>query len=211
MSIKIYNGLRAMKSDPFEVGMDVRKVLEPIFFNKFNNILEMYLELSKSGIQANWNYYNEFFNTPEDSKPIPEHSAFIQREIYNKIEKLNRQVTHTFSDADICYHVSILPNACKGDNPLMMVMGENNVEYTEALLEAGVVEAFGYWDNSDPEDDVTDEEWEYRKKSWSYLLDDVAPVNLELGITYPSSFDVSMWRIDKVNEDKQKTKEKDEK
>lgn len=57
-------------------------------------------------------------------------------------------------------------------------------------------EELGYWDNTDWPDDVTDEEWAYREKSWSKLTDhDLAPASIGLSIANKDSLAYSLWEL----------------
>ena len=60
---------------------------------------------------------------------------------------------------------------------------------------------FGYWDNTDPPDDVTDREWERRRKLWETVLtgDGKSGVPADHGYTYAPTLRSYSWaRIDNI-------------
>lgn len=123
---------------------------------------------------------------------LPDTSMRSIDDLYQEVEKLHASPTYTFDDRSIFYDVTLLPNA-KGGNPLVLLFSENKNEYNEALLAAGAVREFGYWDNSDPDDDVSAEEWEYRKLAWSNLLDPAAtPARIGLELSAPDKITTSI-------------------
>lgn len=180
MSITIYDGLRAAASDPFEVGQQVRAVLEPMFHARFKAAFEKAKEHSGSK-------WNEVFSIDKDS--VIEENA-IDIKLYRIITKLHRDPRHTFSDIDIAYDVLLYKNFA-GGNPLILVFGENAREYRQLLINAGVAENYGYWDNSDEDEDVSPEEWETRKLAWSDFADIHTTTN-SLMISIPDSIETSV-------------------
>lgn len=46
-----------------------------------------------------------------------------------------------------------------------------NHKYTEALMAMEEIEEYGYWNNTDSEEGVTEEEWDFRRKEWDSMLD----------------------------------------
>jgi hypothetical protein len=180
MSITIYYGLRATASDPFEVGRQIRAVLEPVFHAKFKEAFEK----AKENKGSTW---SEIFFIENDSV-IPEHS--IDLRLYRIVTKLHRNAKHTFSDLDFAYDVMLYKNAA-GGNPLVLIFGENSREYRELLIAAGVVDDYGYWDNSDEDEDVSTEEWETRKLAWSDFAD-IHTGSDSLMIVIPDSIETSV-------------------
>jgi hypothetical protein len=54
------------------------------------------------------------------------------------------------------------------DPPLAIFIGENK-NMISILANHPYIEWYGYWNNSDPPEDITDEEWEQREKDWEFL------------------------------------------
>lgn len=183
MSIKIYDGLIAVDADVFTVATRIREVLEPSFIAKFGEIFRELKELPEG---STWSDSPRGMFVGEEK--ISGHSLDFR--LYSKIEEYNRSKIWTFSDADIMYQVTILPNMA-GGNPLVMVFGGESREYIKAILAAGVAKEYGYWDNTDSLEDVTDEEWITRKKAWSSIYDK-SPVEVGVGFDSPSSMQCAL-------------------
>lgn len=180
MSLTIYDGLRATTSDPFEVARQIRSILEPEFHSKFKDAYEK-AKLNKG---KKW---SEVFFIEKDSVIS---DRMIDFELYRIVKKLHRNARHTFSDLDFAYDVLLYKNAA-GGNPLILVFGENARHYRELLISAGVVEDYGYWDNSDEDEDVSPEEWETRKIAWSDFAD-ISTGSNSLMIPIPDSIETSV-------------------
>lgn len=190
MSTKIYDGLIAVDADVFTVATRIREVLEASFIAKF---IEMFKELEELPKGSTWD------DTPHGmfrgKEEIEGHSLDFR--LYQKIEELDKSKVWTFSDADIMYQVVILPNMA-GGNPLVMIFGGESRKHIKTVIDAGIVKDYGYWDNSDSPEDVTDEEWEVRKKAWSSIYEK-SPVEVGVGFGSPSSMQCALAVIPKWN------------
>ncbi len=187
MSTKIYDGLVAVDANVFTVATRIREILAPAFIARFGEIFEELQDLPEG---ATWDDSNGMFTGKE---VISGHSLDFR--LYKKIEELDKSKVWTFSDADIMYQVTILPNMA-GGNPLVMVFGNESREYIKMIIDAGIVKEYGYWDNSDYPDDVTDEEWAVRKKAWSGIFDN-APAEVGVGFGSPSAMQCALSVIPK--------------
>lgn len=185
MSVKIYDGMIAVDKDPFVAAQNIRKVIEPIFFEKFKVIYDAYKEL-ESG--SKWNDLPRYFDNDE---LLPKIGLDVY--IHRKMAELDRSAQWTFSDADIFYNVTLVPNSIPDGNPLLMLFSDKSNDYVPALIKSGVVQEFGYWDNSEEPEGVTEEEWVERKNSWGALVeDDLTPAQAGLCFSSPSSMDTSL-------------------
>ena len=197
MSTKIYNGMRAVDRNPFRVQSRIKETLEPIFLAKFDDAL-------KKAVSETGKRWDEVFpalfpnSAPEHARweqaiPEPASRFEIADTLYTLIVALQQTATHTFSDLDFGYEVLLLPNG-RGvsDRPLVLLFSERGgEEYRKALVDANVAEEYGYWDNSDKPDGVTDAAWAERRRAWSKLE---VPRSDGLSIAMPSRFD-SAWRV----------------
>lgn len=192
MSIKIYNGMKARKNSPFEIATQIRNVLEPVFLKDFKSI---YLEY-KNAISVNknlaWDDVNYYFDDKQEIERIEK--LIIDSVLYDKMSELHNDNRNTFSKADIFYDIGIYPNGIDGEHPLIMVFGEKANYYNNILLNSNVVEEYGYWDNSDPPESISDSQWAQRKQEWG-ILTNAAPIDVGLGITVPSKMKTSDFCI----------------
>lgn len=181
MGLAIYYGLRATVSDPFEVAKQVRSVLEPAFHAKFKEANDR----AEKNIGALW---SDVFRLGEETE-IP-HEYRISHDLYRIVEKMHRKSEYTFSELNFAYDVVLYQNAA-GGNPLVLVFGDNTREYTSLLVERDVVTEYGYWNNTDPEEGVSEEEWMTRAKAWSDFAEPEL-VSTALTITIPDSVETTV-------------------
>lgn len=173
MSIKIYNGLRSTEPDPFVAAQNIRDVLEPIFFEQF---FKFEKELSAQGakirqVLADDHDYLCILDDDQRKRifdTLPRHMNNVF-DLWFIMAGLNEVPEHTFSPLDMFYRICLLQNQA-GGNPLVLVFGEHHAAYRNALLDAGVVQDYGYWDNTDEPEDVDEQEWEERKRAWGLIM-----------------------------------------
>lgn len=168
MSTKIYDGLIANTKDPFEAARQIREVLDVIYAEKLVELYEIvekhrkdgstYAELNKEILILDY----ESFEEP--SKTIISSDLTTVK----IVEKLKSCQQRTMCNYDIGYNVTFIENGNKGENLLVLIYSAYN-GYMEEILKSGVVSEYGYWNNTDEPDDVTEEEWEIRKKAWDKL------------------------------------------
>lgn len=194
MSTKIYDGLIAVRKHPFTIQAQIKAVLEPHFLAKFRAASDH----AEKHVGESWEeVFPGMFSTAspsaaEAAKPIPEGKRARDTQLYKLVELLYKTPTHTFTNLDFGYEAVLLPNG-RGlvHSPLVLVFSERGGDdYRKALIDAGVVKEYGYWDNTDPEDGVSETEWDEREKAWSKL--DV-PRQDGLFISQPSNFE-TVWR-----------------
>lgn len=166
MSTKIYNGLRATDTNPFRVQKRVRAVIEPLFQARFTAAVAK----AKENIGHEW---GDVFSMGREGIEgvIPDQAYRISEKLYDLVERLRNSPVHTFSDLDFGYEVVVLPNGHGiTQKPLLLVFAERGGdEYRQALIAAGVVTEYGYWDNTDKPSDLHPSEWSSRRKAWSKL------------------------------------------
>lgn len=190
MSTKIFGGMRSLTMSPFDVLDGVRRVVDPLWHARFaasmarleEHVGKPWSEAEK-GILWSGKRYAEF-----GAKTVAESVWTRADDLFELIQLLDTDPTHTFSDLDFNYKVGVLPNGLGREHtPLVLLFSERaGHEYREALAEAGVVEEYGYWNNVDRPDDITKAEWKVREKAWD-LLD--VPHGEGLWIEPPARFD----------------------
>lgn len=181
MSITIYDGMRSDAGSAFDVALQARAVLEPLFFSKAKNLIEI-LE-SRGG------------DTPEDVFDLRESlgkTYDAEHAVFAAVEHLKRATNHTFSRADIGYELMLLPSY-SDDSVLALIYSEDK-SYREALINSGLFRDFGYWDNSDAPEEETVESWRARRHIWGWMTEENrAPVSVALSINQPSSLAYALW------------------
>lgn len=174
MSTKIYTGQIGVHLNAFVVCKGIRDVIEPLFKQKYFNAIDT----AKANEGKTWTEVFDLIGTgrlaEKWSYPIKYSLFDTPRDVYRLIEELRTFPTHTFSFLDFGYSVSVLANGRgpfpSSNPPLVLVFSERaGDEYRQALEDANVVREYGYWNNTDQPDYVTDAEWEERKKAWDFL------------------------------------------
>lgn len=183
MSIKIYDGLISTISNKTELSNRIRHALSGLFLEKFYNICE---SVKKLPADATWGETNGLFRGDELISKQP-------YDIYNRVLELNNLSSRTFSAADIMYEVIIIDNAA-GGNPLVLVYGEKSREYIQRLKDWHLVRDYGYWDNVDPDESASEQEWEEREKAWE-LIYDHSPAEMGISIKSPSLSSTGLYMI----------------
>lgn len=164
MSIKIYDGLRAAIKEPFELAEQIQNVLDPVFLEYFKSA---YIE-AKSSLESDpASTWESIFHTG-GTKEIDKYS--IDFDLYQIVENLQKSDRFTYSKLDFGYELTLHSNAT-GGNPLVLIFGTKSREYAELLINAGVLEEYGYWNNTDMAEGVSLEEWEEREIAWSKFAD----------------------------------------
>lgn len=111
---------------------------------------------------------------------------------YQEVQRTNYRDAEVDLDANIVY----IPMQ---DKTLALFYGEN--EQIRALWEQeDLVSYYGYWNNVDPDEDCSEEQWEQRKRDWDEALPGYT-LPLEAGLIaefvkgYPSKSELSSERI----------------
>lgn len=202
MSTKIYDGMIAVDKNPFTVMQRIKEVIEPMFYEQYFAAYEMVrAEFDKGEESKTWLELFGPFPTADDryaewDRKISEDAKFLlDTKLYKLIEALQDDPKHTFTSLDFAYRVILLPNGRgAGAHPLVLLFSERGgSEYRSALVDADVLEEYGYWDNTDQPDEITDKEWRHRKRAWDTL--DV-PADDGLLINTPSRTSVQIKRYE---------------
>lgn len=190
MSTVIYDGLRAVDTNLFVVREKINSVVQPIFFQEYDKLEKIVKTAGHRGetwCQALNLPRHRFVKWETSINPI-----MYKEYLYDLIQEVHVNPMRNFSPADIAYSVHLLPNGLGvGEKPLILLFSERlGNTMRKALIDAGVVEEYGYWDNVDAEDGVSESEWQDRKQAWN-LLD--IPASSGLNIEMPNKLE-TCWR-----------------
>ena len=173
MSIKQYNWILVKDANPFEIMEKIKKVIEPIFFECMskNIMIAAQVVIDAGDKQITWNDTSFAALEPREGfqyskKALPAKDRLLG-EMVRFTDHLHKINSVTFSPADIGYTVCMLPGPDAGD-VVFRVFSELKT-YNDALKTSGLGEDFSYWNNTDKDDRVSDEEWENRKNYWENM------------------------------------------
>lgn len=155
MSLKLYNGYR------------IKGFSEKEFIEKYEYLKEVVEKEAKISIQEEISkiFYNTLdygYGRQEDDMTVLE---YVKEEIKEEIENLKKGYRAPNLDKDIGFALK----EYKGD--LYLYLFSEDREISKMLLkEIENIEEFGYWNNTDKPDSVTESHWGKRKKIWNELL-----------------------------------------
>lgn len=173
MSIKQYHWILVENADLFELMNKIKKIIEPIFFEKMSENIMIAAEsvLSAEGKEITWNDTplmaiepSRCFQYSKEKLPAKDSLHWLVVEVINFSNHLSKINSVTFSKADIGYEVTILPGPSKED-VIFRVFSEIN-DYNEALSTQNLGKDFSYWNNVDKDENISDEDWDKRENYW---------------------------------------------
>lgn len=172
LSIKLYDWILVENTNVFKLMNDIRSVIEPIFLKKMSyNILtagEAILDAGDKEITWNDTILMRLSSSHGEEKlPTRDRIGQLVDKTIDLTDRLYRDMSVTFSDADIGYEVAILPGP--DDNDVVFRVFSESDDYFKAIKDKNIGRDFSYWNNTDKEDGVSDVEWEKRKKYWEGL------------------------------------------
>lgn len=192
MSTKAYNYFIA-SMDAFDAADRIRETINPVFFDAFREQLDLLDERLQENVNATW---DETFlaDLPSDNQRIlPAHITDINQcsdfakiaALYERMSELKNSTRRTLSDMDIFYDVQIMRGP--EDNTIVFKVFSECRDYTKALETQGWCSDFSYWNNTDKDNDVAEEEWERRKKYWD-AMPYTPPSERAVGFTQPCEY-----------------------
>lgn len=158
MSMKIYNGIKFTSNDFFVISKQVNEMFEKIAdFSKdaaLNVIINMAVNQMDvdcmNGVVEKINYISQ----AEDS--------FDDR--VRKVRDTKQRDPAIDFDMELC----IIPH----DGAFYGIIFAEQNEVVSLIKNTNGIEEFAYWDNSDPDEDLSEEDWENRSKVWNSIFKD---------------------------------------
>ena len=174
----------------FDAADRIRETINPVFFDAFREQLDLLNERLQENVNATW---DETFlaDLPSDNQRIlPARITDINRcsdfdkidTLYERMRELKNSTRRTLSDMDIFYDAIIMRGP--DDNTVVFKVFSENPAYTEALNTQEWCSDFSYWNNTDRDDNVSEEEWERRAQYW-YDMPYKPMSELSVGFTQP--------------------------
>lgn len=188
MSIKAYDWF-ITDLGIWEAVDKIRDIVEPIFMSGIYDLTRLVAEFVAQDPDATWNdsplWATNRVSTSD--KPILDHSdslLWLPSQVYKHMKACQEAETHSLSRASIGYQVVLM----RGPNPgqiIFHVYSESR-EYTETLSSQDWCQDFSYWDNTDKDDDVPEEDWEVRARFWNNMPYDKSIASMSLMFNQPT-------------------------
>lgn len=175
MSTKIYNGLRIKYMTMQELipfSKELRAQLEPIakeeFLKSYTKMLEEAIVFIQTGVQIDSCIHNYNELSALENPTFKDVNRIIDKEIrqFIKANKSATTITESVSAFDFDTSLCVFPLSRK----ILSVPICNNERLMNALLENENITAYGYWNNTDKPDNVSNREWNTRKSDWDKAL-----------------------------------------
>ena len=175
MSTKIYNGLRIKYMTMQELipfSKELRAQLEPIakeeFLKSYTKMLEEAIVFIQTGVQIDSCIHNYNELSALENPTFKDVNRVIDKEIrqFIKANKSATTITESVSAFDFDTSICVFPLSRK----ILAVPICNNERLMNALLENENITEYGYWNNTDKPDNVSNREWNTRKSDWDKAL-----------------------------------------
>lgn len=160
MSVKIHNGYRLTgpARDPFDLTAALTTTLRPTYRALYSATLARLACLTLD----TWNHI-----TPPDAPSGPVATAWIEmHDAQHEIQKTRRRNPAMDFQCDL----AVLRDPADLDGPRYGLLYTERPEYTKAFNAIPGVEAWPYWNNTDPPGETTTSEWETRRDTWARVL-----------------------------------------
>jgi hypothetical protein len=200
MSTKIYNGYKILTTDlkelyDFSIQMrnDLRKIADQLYQDWFfRSCIKMLDEVN-------------FLEKRLDFKNVLSHvwGEYAERKYKSR--------TENFRDSAIDFECSWCFIPLKDKNYTLVLFYSEQPEFDKHWKTHSKLEYWGYWNNTDPDEDCSEEEWEQRKQDWD-VLGYEPPITVgfsfEIYGRYQSPEDVKWEKITQKKLDKYNNREK---
>lgn len=149
MSTKIYDGLRINTDDIFD------------FTNRLHTLAKTtYTELAKELVME------EITNVFDGDTPLD--STLFYAAAYAWEDEQSKISRHNVFEDPLRFSLVMGKTP---DGKILAYPYYSRNEYFDALMTMPEVSSYGYWNNTDQEDGVTDEQWDERRRDWDSLLE----------------------------------------
>jgi hypothetical protein len=204
MNAKIFNGFIASSDNPFQVGYDVRRILDAVYYEKFRKIVDVCMSLPEGSRLDDLNdhgvsvpLYEGYgvdliaWNEDENTR-----RRAIFRQLWTIMSDLDKNSTSIDPSLNIFWHVTLIEND-NGGSVLGLVFSEEG-DYYDTLISSESFNERNYWDNADRPDEISEDDWKNRESEWGLLLNDYkTPAEVGLSIDSPGKIKSIMNVIEK--------------
>jgi hypothetical protein len=178
MSTKIYRGKRLQDMSVYQLNQFYKNVRREMLtaakreYYKFVVKIahEIYVYLMTNQYPGHYDIdLKEVDTKADDFKTNAIHLLDYARETANRIVKKTSEAVFVYNsedDADFDVNMVVLPIE---DKTLCMPYAHNDVLY-DLLTKRPEISEYAYWNNVDPPENISDEEWEQRKNDWDEAL-----------------------------------------
>lgn len=165
MSTKLYDGILITEPLSWEIIREIRENIEQTF-EQLNRKLTI-------------EYFNEEYAQTilkAHSKNLGIHKKLDEKEdhgvFFNALTRFKKEESEFFKDKLLCkVHIFEPVVGTNSEKTPAYVINNNEPEYLNNLLKLPYIKEYGYWNNTDKPDELTEEEWDQRRSDWNEILD----------------------------------------
>lgn len=169
MSTKIYNGYRLPNFTLRELNnwmKDARKVIQPLAQELYT---ELVVNIATNILDIKTLYPNSYKERIEKNySEITKHSSALSvAERYIREQMRQIQITQ---ERNPKYDFECTVYAIPIQDSILLLFYSEQAEFESVFSKLPMVEYYGYWNNTDPDEECTEEQWEKRKRDWEEAL-----------------------------------------
>lgn len=158
MSTKIYTGFKFKSSNIFEIFAELKSIREKAKVIMEESLSEL-IAVRSTTLLDRYCYFKEKFKKP----PSPVVDTWL--ELVERIKRV-KQTNLRDPEVDFDFEVCVIPH---GTEFLGIYFTEQKI-LSELLTTNPLFQDYAYWDNTDPDPNVTEEEWGVREATWEAAL-----------------------------------------
>jgi hypothetical protein len=188
MSTKIYSGFKFCSTDMRQILADMAGVTDKIKALQNQRYHEAYARLLV-------NLLDRSTLAREADKPVAMKEGYptfkVDRWLHKRIREakasMERDPFYDLEAGMTCWYSEVV------DAYIGFTRGEFADKILDILMRAKVAVSYGYWNNTDPEEGVSDEEWAQRKKAWKTVLDKRSRANFQFNFDFEHIWPDPTW------------------
>lgn len=166
MSTKLYDGILIDEPLSWKIIQEIRENIEQTFeqLNKKLTI-EYFNEEYARTIRKTHSQALGIYKKPDNEEE--DHGIF-----FNALKRFKNEESEFFKDKLLCkVHLFEPVVGANSEKSPAYVINNNEPEYLNNLLKLPYIKEYGYWNNTDKPDELTEEEWDQRRSDWNEVLD----------------------------------------
>lgn len=167
MSTKLYDGILITEPASWKIIREIRENIEQTFeqLNRKLTIEYFNEEYSQTILKKHCQDLGIYKNS--DNEENKDHGLY-----FNALQRYKKEKEDFFKDKLLCkIHIFEPVAGANSEKTPAYVINNNEPEYLSNLLELPYIKEYGYWNNTDKPDELTEEEWDERRSDWNEVLD----------------------------------------
>lgn len=166
MSTKLYDGILITEPLSWKIIREIRENIEQTFEQLNRKLtIEYFNEEYARTILKTHSQALEIYKNPDDKEE--DHGIY-----FNALQRFKKEENEFFKNKLLCkVHLFEPVIGANSEKSPAYVINNNEPEYLNNLLKLPYIKEYGYWNNTDKPDELTEEEWDERRSDWNEVLD----------------------------------------